>query len=55
MPFLVRLVQSEGRLVPDRPLRASDFAQSLGETNNPDWKPVAYDDATGEIAAVSTH
>ena len=29
-------------LVPDRLLRASDFAGDLGETNNPEWKTVAY-------------
>ena len=30
-------------------LRASDFAERLGETNNPDWKTVAYDETSGEI------
>jgi hypothetical protein len=49
MPFLVRLVKSEGRLVPDRLLRASDFAGDLGETNNPEWKTVAYDETSGEL------
>ena len=49
MPFLVRLVKSEGRLVPERFVRASDFATSLDEANNPEWKTVAYDEATGEI------
>ena len=49
MPMLVRLVKSEGRLVPERFLRASDFATSLGEANNPEWKTVAYDETTGEI------
>jgi len=32
-------------------LRAEDFAGSLGETNNPDWKTVAYDEASGQIVA----
>ncbi len=45
MPLLVRLERQDGRLVPGRLLRASDFADALGETNNPDWKTVAYDDA----------
>ena len=49
MPFLVRLVKSEGRFVPERFVRASDFATSLDEANNPEWKTVAYDEATGEI------
>ncbi|MGE3476738.1 MAG: nitrate reductase subunit alpha [Rhodospirillaceae bacterium] len=44
MPFLVRLVQRDGRYVPDRFLRASDFSESLGETNNAAWKPVAFDE-----------
>ncbi|MBL8895877.1 MAG: nitrate reductase subunit alpha, partial [Rhizobiales bacterium] len=46
MPMLVRLVRQDGRLVPERFLRASEFAGSLSETNNPDWKTVAIDAAT---------
>ncbi|MFO1035335.1 MAG: nitrate reductase subunit alpha [Geminicoccaceae bacterium] len=46
MPMLVRLVRQDGRLVPDRFVRASDFAGGLGETNNPEWKTVAFDEAT---------
>src|SRR5579859_6320361 len=49
MPFLVRLVKSDGRLVPERFVRASDFATSLDQSNNPEWKTVAYDETTGEI------
>ena len=49
MPMLVRLAQQDGRLVPDRQLRASDFPGHLGETNNPEWKTVGYDETTGEI------
>ncbi len=30
-------------------MRASDVVNSLGETNNPEWKTVAYDETTGEI------
>src|SRR5262249_18937563 len=48
-PFLVRLVKSDGRLVPDRLVRASDFAGNLGESNNPEWKTVAIDETSGEI------
>jgi len=49
LPFLVKLVERDGRLVPDRLLRAADFADALGETNNPDWKPVAIDENSGNI------
>ncbi len=51
MPMLVRLVKQKGKLVPERLLRASDFAESLGETNNPEWKTVAIDEASGKIVA----
>jgi nitrate reductase alpha subunit len=49
MPMLVRLIEQDGRLVPERQLRASDFKGDLGETNNPEWKTVAIDETTGEI------
>ena len=49
MPMLVRLARQNGQLVPDRFLRASDFAQGLGEANNPEWKTVAFDEASGNI------
>ena len=49
MPMLVRLVQQGDQLVPERLLRASDFAGGLGETNNPEWKTVAFDEASGAI------
>ncbi|MBN8263157.1 MAG: nitrate reductase subunit alpha [Xanthomonadales bacterium] len=49
MPLLVRLEKrADGRLVPERYLRAADLG-GLGETNNPEWKTLAYDDATGAI------
>jgi nitrate reductase alpha subunit len=48
MPLLVRLVKQGERYVPERLLRASDFADNLGQTNNPDWKTVSIDDATGK-------
>eukprot|EP01041_Mallomonas_annulata_P022648 gene22648-42992_t len=51
MPMLVRLEDRDGHLVPGRMLRAEDFDGKLGETNNPDWKTVAYDEASGQIVA----
>ncbi|HXW24313.1 MAG TPA: nitrate reductase subunit alpha, partial [Xanthobacteraceae bacterium] len=51
MPMLVRLAKSDGRLVPERLLRAADFAADLGETNNPQWKTVAID-ATSDAIVV---
>jgi nitrate reductase alpha subunit len=49
MPMLVRLVKQGDSLVPDRLLRASDFANNLGETNNPEWKTVGYDETSEAI------
>ncbi|MCC6917759.1 MAG: nitrate reductase subunit alpha [Alphaproteobacteria bacterium] len=49
LPMLVRLVEQDGAYVPERLLRASDFDESLGETNNPDWKAVAVDEHSGAI------
>ncbi|WP_374588977.1 nitrate reductase subunit alpha [Ideonella dechloratans] len=48
LPMLVRLkVQTlaDGRqvLVPERYLRASDFNGKLGQSNNPEWKTLAFD------------
>ena len=49
MPLLVRLhKRDDGRLVPERYLRAADLG-GLGEANNPEWKTLAFDDATGAI------
>src|SRR5690349_13483732 len=51
MPMLVRLVKEGEAYVADRFLRASDFEDGLGETNNPEWKPVAVDQVmTGLVA-----
>jgi len=50
-PLLVKLVERDGRLVPDRFLRTADLPGALGETNNPDWKAVAYDELSGELVA----
>ena len=54
LPLLVVLKEkqlADGRttMVPDRYVRASDFADKLGQTNHPDWKTVAYDVA-GQVA-----
>ncbi|MGN6315185.1 nitrate reductase subunit alpha [Trinickia sp.] len=53
MPMLVMLKRHtlpDGRttLVPDRYLRASDFEGQLEQTNNPEWKTVAFD-RTGRV------
>ena len=48
MPLLVRLVKQGARYVPDRLVRAADFADALGQANNPDWKTVGIDEATGK-------
>ena len=49
MPMLVRLEKrADGRLVPERFLRASDLS-GLGEANNPEWKTLACDESNGEI------
>src|SRR5574340_187648 len=50
MPCLVRLVPGkDGFYVQDRFLRASDLAENLGQQNNPEWKAVAFDEASGHI------
>src|SRR5690606_25666575 len=49
MPMLVRLDRKDGRLVAGRLVRASDFADGLGETNNPEWKTVAFDEISERI------
>ena len=50
-PMLVRLDAKDGRLVPGRFLRAGDLKDSLGETNNPEWKTVALDELSGDLVA----
>ena len=49
MPFLVMLEKKDGRYVPGRTLRASDFKGDLGEKKNPDWKPVVVNSHDGKI------
>jgi len=51
LPMLVRLVEQDGHLVPDRFLRASDLDGALGESNNPEWKTLAFDDRSHELVA----
>ncbi len=51
MPMLVKLVKQGEAWVADRFVRASDFSDQLGETNNPEWKTVAIDEASGKIVA----
>ncbi len=49
LPLLVRLVERNGRYVPDRFVRASDFDGTLAQANNPDWKTVALDQVSGHV------
>ncbi|MEZ5453761.1 MAG: nitrate reductase subunit alpha [Thiothrix sp.] len=49
-PNLVLLEKrDDGSYQAGRFARAGDFVEGLGEDNNPDWKTVAIDDASGEI------
>ncbi len=49
MPFLVRMEEKDGRLVPGRLLRASDFEGGLGETENAEWKAAILDGNSGNV------
>ncbi|MBX6372755.1 MAG: nitrate reductase subunit alpha [Acetobacteraceae bacterium] len=50
LPMLVLLEpRGDGVQVMGRQLRAADLPDGLGETNNPEWKTVAVDDATGRL------
>ncbi|WP_339756844.1 nitrate reductase subunit alpha [uncultured Hoeflea sp.] len=49
MPMLVQLDKRGGSYIPGRQLRASDFSRKLGQSNNPEWKTVAIDEATGDV------
>ena len=51
MPMLVRLIEQDGKLVPERFLRASDLDGALGEANNPEWKTLAFDARSHELVA----
>ncbi|MFD1801380.1 nitrate reductase subunit alpha [Mixta tenebrionis] len=49
MPMLVLLEEDEnGYYTSGRLLRAADLSDALGETNNPDWKTVAFSE-TGDL------
>jgi nitrate reductase / nitrite oxidoreductase, alpha subunit len=49
MPLLVRLERrADGRLVPERFLRASDLG-GMGEDNNADWKTMGVDERSGGL------
>ncbi len=49
MPCLVRLVKQGKNFVPDRFVRASDFAENLAQNNNPDWKTAAFNEIDGNV------
>ncbi|OEZ63543.1 nitrate reductase subunit alpha [Duganella sp. HH105] len=50
-PMLVLLKEQNGKLAPEYFLRASHLANNLDETNNPDWKTLVIDEASGRIVA----
>ena len=49
LPILVLLRQHGEGYVSDRCLRASDLDGALGETNNPDWKTIVYDEKSKSL------
>jgi len=49
LPMLVKLVKRDGRYVPDRFVRATDFSDKLAQANNPEWKTVALDEHSGKV------
>ncbi|HZQ59952.1 MAG TPA: nitrate reductase subunit alpha [Casimicrobiaceae bacterium] len=51
LPMLVKLVRRGNEYVPDRFVRASDFAGSLDCDNNAPWKTVAFDELSGKVVA----
>ena len=51
MSFLIMLEERDGRYVPGRTLRASDFQDQLGEKRHGEWKPVVID-ATSDAVVV---
>ncbi|WP_366658167.1 nitrate reductase subunit alpha [Fodinicurvata sp. EGI_FJ10296] len=51
MPMLVKLTKRDGRYIAEGLLRAGEFADGLGETNNPDWKTVGIDEVSGSLVA----
>ncbi|MDX6749784.1 nitrate reductase subunit alpha [Geminicoccaceae bacterium 1502E] len=51
LPMLVRLERKDGSWVPGQLVRASQFADALGESEHAEWKTVALDETTGEPVA----
>jgi nitrate reductase alpha subunit len=51
LPMLVKLEPQDGKYVPGRFLRADDLDGKLGQTNNPEWKTVAWDNTTKNLVA----
>ncbi|MCL4764928.1 MAG: nitrate reductase subunit alpha [Hyphomicrobiaceae bacterium] len=49
LPLLVRLERRGETYVPGRLVRASDFADRLGQETNPEWKTVGLDQSTDEV------
>lgn len=45
-PIQVILRKIDGGYTSDRTLRASDFKDKMGQSNNPDWKTIVYDEKT---------
>jgi len=50
LPLLVTLRRDDGRWVPDRYLRASDFPDALGTPENADWKTVGFNELGEPVA-----
>jgi nitrate reductase / nitrite oxidoreductase, alpha subunit len=44
MPFLITLKKKGDSFVPETFVRASDFSDNLNVENNPEWKPVFFDE-----------
>ncbi|NOZ55015.1 MAG: nitrate reductase subunit alpha [Gammaproteobacteria bacterium] len=51
LPVQVMLRKHGDGYVSDRFLRATDFNKSLGETNNPEWKTIVYDEKNKAFVA----
>ncbi len=51
LPMQVLLRRHGDGYATDRTLRASDFDGALGQTNNPEWKTIVYDEKTSSFVA----
>ena len=49
LPLLVKLRKRGDHYVADRFVRASDLAGNAGQTNNPEWKTLAFDETSGDL------